>query len=212
METIDFYFSFRSPYAWLAFHRVDRVLAGLPVRLRHVPVFPVGEFPNDPARVPTKLEYLLADVTRIATAYGLPVRFSADSTGTPWMRPHAAFAFAETQGRGEAFARVLFAARFSHGRDIGADAVLADAANAVELDPAAVVQAADDPAVQQRVMVGMVGAKKAGVFGVPTFVYREARFWGNDRLEWLRRAILQDLGQPVPDLAADPTAPPARAA
>lgn len=211
METIDFYFSFRSPYAWLAFHRIDRVLTGLPVRLHRVPVFPVGAFPNDPARVPLKLDYLLADVTRIATAYGLPVRF-ADSAGTQWIRPHAAYAYADAQGRGEAFACVLFAARFSHGRDVGDDAVLGDAASAAELDPTALVQAADDPAVQQRVMTGMIGAKNAGVFGVPTFVYRGTRFWGNDRLEWLRRTIEQDLGQAVPDLTADPSAPPTRAA
>lgn len=207
MEPITFFFSFRSPYAWLAFHRLDRALTGLPVEIERIPVFPPPNFPNDPAAVPTKLRYIAGDVQRIAAAYGLPVRWP-EAADTDWMRPHAAYLHAVDAGRGDAFARAVYAARFSEGRNVGQDDTLRAAATAAEVDPTAMLLAADDPAVHQRVMQGMMRAMEANVFGVPFFLYREQAFWGNDRLEWLLRQIAADGGRPVPDLRADPMARP----
>lgn len=207
MEPLTFYFSFRSPYAWLAFHRLGQALAGLPVRVERIPVFPPAEFPNDPAAVPAKLAYLVADVPRIAAAYGLPVRWP-EAVDTDWMRPHAAYLHAEDAGRGDAFALAVYAARFSEGRNVGEDETLRRAATAAELDPDAAVRAADDPALHARVVAGLGRALRADVFGVPVFVYREQKFWGNDRLEWLVREIGRECGRPVPDLRTDLMARP----
>ena len=207
METLTFYFSFRSPYSWFAYHRLARVFDGVPVRVERVPVFPPPDFPNDPAAMPGKLHYLVADVQRIASAYGLTVRWP-EKTDTEWMRPHAAYLHAADAGRGDAFALALYAARFSRGEDVVRDEVIAGAATAAEVDPVATLRAGDDPAVHQRVLEGMGRALQDGIFGVPYFVYGEQRFWGNDRLEWLVRAVRENAGQPVPDLQSDPLARP----
>jgi len=207
METITFYFSFRSPFAWLAFRRVPLAFAGLPVTVRAVPVFPPPGFLNDPALVPAKLEYVLEDAARIATAYGLRVR-PPTSIDIDWMRPHAAYLHAAEKGRAQAFGEAVFAARFTDDRDIASSEVLADLARTCGLDASAVVEAAGDPGVHARVMEGMAAALGDKIFGVPLFIYRGQRFWGNDRIEWLLRAIRQDQGMTVPDLAANPLAPP----
>ncbi len=55
MDHVRFYFSFRSPYAWLAFHQAPPALRELPVELKLVPVFPPPDFPNDPTAVPNKM-------------------------------------------------------------------------------------------------------------------------------------------------------------
>ncbi len=206
METIRFYFSFRSPYSWLAFHRIRRAIEGLPVRLECVPVFPPKDYPNDPA-VPAKLPYIVADVERIARAYGLGVRWPREVDAN-WMRPHAAHLHAEKHGKGDAFALAAYAARFSEGRDLGADDTLASVASASALDPQGTIRAADDPALVRRVGEGIKSAVEIGVFGVPTFVYREEKFWGNDRIDWLLRRIHEDLGRSMPDLREDPLARP----
>ena len=53
--SIRFYFSFRSPYAWLATERIEAELAGLDVTIERVPIFPTpSDFPNDPSLVPEK--------------------------------------------------------------------------------------------------------------------------------------------------------------
>jgi len=202
METVKFYFSFRSPYAWLAFHRVQPAFAGLPVQVRRIPVFPPKDFPNDPAALPSKAAYIGEDVARIAGAYGLRVT-RPKSLDTDWMRPHAAYLHAEDNGRGIAFGGAVYAARFSDGQDVGDDDVLRRVARSCDLDPDAVLHACDDPALHERVMQGITEGLQDGIFGVPFFIYRKQKFWGNDRLEWLLRAIAQDAGRAAPDLKAD---------
>ena len=54
--------------------------------------------------------------------------------------------------------------------------------------------------VPSRVLEGITEALTDTIFGVPFFVYRNQKFWGNDRLEWLLRAIFDDNGRAVPDL------------
>jgi 2-hydroxychromene-2-carboxylate isomerase len=202
-DQVRFYFSFRSPYSWLAFLRIEPALAALPVTLDYLPVFPPPNFANDPAAVPNKLKYILQDVARIAKAYGFvanpPQKLDCD-----WVRPHAAFIYAADQGKGREFGRGLYEARFLHGRDLGDDAVLADTDRALELEPAAVIDAAGDKAFQTRVVEGMIqGAQEDSIFGVPYFVYRGETFWGNDRIDWLMRAIRKAHGMPVVGLSND---------
>jgi 2-hydroxychromene-2-carboxylate isomerase len=202
-DTVRFYFSFRSPYSWLAFLRIERALGSLPVVLEYVPVFPPKDFPNDPAAVPNKLRYIREDVARIAQAYGYRTAtgFAID---TDWIRPHAAFVYAADQGRARAFGLALHSARFEDGLDVGDNGVMRDVAVKLSLDPDAVVAAADDEQHQTRVVQGMItAATEDSIFGVPYFVYRGETFWGNDRIHWLIRAIRKAHGQPVVDLRQD---------
>ena len=207
MDEVKFYFSFRSPYAWLAYERLARIGSTFPAPLRRIPVFPPPNFPNDPAAVPTKLDYVLHDTARIAAAYGLTVT-RPPNVDTDWMRPHAAYRYAADAGHGDAFALAAYRARFSYGRDIGSTDVLYAVAAEVGIDPDATVHACDDSTVQQAVLNGMMEAMQDGIFGVPFFAWRDQRFWGNDRIEWLLRALAIAAGRPVPDLCADPFARP----
>lgn len=145
------------------------------------------------------VRYIREDARRIGEAYGLSLKLGA-TVDTDWMRTHAAYLQAADAGRGDAFGRRLFAARFCEACDVASDEVLGAAARASELDPGGIVRAADDPAVHARVRDGVQSAFAGGLFGVPTFVYRGAMFWGNDRIDWLRRAIERDLGRPVENL------------
>ena len=202
-DQVRFYFSFRSPYSWLAFLRIGPALAKLPVELDVIPVFPPPDFPNDPTAVPAKAAYITRDVQRIADAYGLEVKLP-DKLDTDWIRPHAAFLFAKDAGKGDAFAKALFAARWQQGLDVGENAVMTNAARATGVDPDGLVAAADDEPMHKRVWTGMMqAAGEDGIFGVPYFAYRGETFWGNDRIEWLVRAIRRAHGMPVVDLRSD---------
>ena len=81
MDQVRFYFSFRSPYAWLAFHQAPPTLRELPVELNLLPVFPPPDFPNDPTAVPNKMKYMIEqDIPRLAGAMGLPLEAPAQRT------------------------------------------------------------------------------------------------------------------------------------
>jgi 2-hydroxychromene-2-carboxylate isomerase len=200
VDVVRFYFSFRSPFAWFAFHLAPRALRDLPVELQPIPVFPPPEFPNDPTAVPAKLEYILRhDIPRIAQGYDFklapPAQLDVD-----WMPPHAMFLHAADHGAGERFGAEIYAARFSRSADLTDPAVFAAAARAAGLDPGATLAAGGDPALHARVRSGIEQGLRDGVFGVPFFVFRGERFWGHDRISWLVRSIARAHGLELPPL------------
>jgi 2-hydroxychromene-2-carboxylate isomerase len=210
-SVLRFYFSFRSPYSWLAFARLQLAAAEAGLAIEYLPVFPPADFPNDPSKVPAKAAYIRADVARLARAYGLPFKMPA-ALDCDWIRPHAAFVCAHDRARGPEFARAAFAARFERGEALSENEVVARCAGEAGLDPAELVAAQDDKALQERVFLGMLrGVSEDGLFGVPLLVWGGERFWGNDRIEWLLRHVAESRGAAVPDLQQSPLSPVHRA-
>lgn len=186
---IDFYFSFRSPYSWLATQRIDAELSGLPISLRWMHGYPtdLANHPMGPAVNKSKLMYLVTDVGRFADRYGLefklPPRIDVD-----WPKVDAAFWYAQSKGRGPEFGKLASSARFGSGLDLEDDETLRQLAADVGLDAGELLAAADS---RTRAIDEMPNdpESRGSVFGVPTFVYCGELFWGNDRIEWLVRAV-----------------------
>ena len=191
-NSIRFYFSFRSPYAWIAAERLDAELGDLGVPIERVPVFPTpGLFPNDPSAMPDKVAYLLQDVPRLAREYGLTLRFPPTSD-TDWALSHAAFLGAESEGAGQRFMVEVFRKRFSAGLDLGEDDVIADAARKAGLNPDPVLAAGHSEALRAEVSDGWrLASERDRIFGVPSFVYAGKLYWGQDRMHFLRNAVLR---------------------
>lgn len=200
--SIRFYFSFRSPYAWLATERLEAELGDLDVEVERIPIYPTPElFPNDPAAMPDKIAYMAQDVPRLARELGLSVRFPA--TEADWALCHAAFLGAvqqgaEQQGAGHRFMLALFRKRFGEGLDIGEEGVVADAAGRSGLDPDAILAAAHSEELRSQAAAGWrLGMERDHIFGVPSFVYAGKLYWGQDRMRFLRSAVLRKSGGPA---------------
>lgn len=190
-NAIRFYFSFRSPYAWLAAERLEAELGDLGVPVELLPIYPTeGVLPNDPA----KLAYIVQDIRRLVRERGLTVRFPPP--GDPdWSLSHAAFLGARDHGAGHRLMLALFRKRFAAGLDLGEEAVIADAARAAGLDPDAIVAAAHSDELRAEASAGWRrGVERDHIFGVPSFVYAGKLYWGQDRMHFLRSAVVRKSG------------------
>ena len=189
-ETVKFYFSFRSPYSWFAFTRIEKELAGLPVELDYIPIFPSSRASSSDRLNPSqgKLRYIRRDVSRIAEAYGLPIRVPSQ-IDTDWEKPHAGFLFAQEKGKGREYGLRVYGARFSEGRDVGDRSLLGEIALGCGLDQQEFCQSLDDSRYAAQLKTCLLQAQADGVFGVPIFIFRGEMFWGNDRIEWLVREV-----------------------
>ncbi len=193
--SIRFYFSFRSPYAWLAAERLEAELGDLGVPIERIPIFPTAEvFPNDPSAMPNKLAYLVQDIARLAREQGLTVRFPP--AGDPdWALSHAAFLGARHHGGEQRFMVEVFRKRFCDGLDLGQESVIADAARAANLDPDAILSSAHSEELRSEASAGWrLGVERDRIFGVPSFVYAGKLYWGQDRMHFLRNAVLRKSG------------------
>ena len=204
---LEFFFSFRSTYTFLCFHRLKQVLPRMDVDLICYPVFPPSDGPEPRVSAdPRHFAYMLEDFKRHCDAYGLTVQLP-DTKDTDWMPSHAAFYYAQEQGKRLEYMEAAFACRFQRNRDLGQDATLHGIAEEIGLDPEALLAAAHDPERHDQVVLSMMHFGKQGMVGVPGFVVDNQKFWGNDRLEWVLRTIDQAQGREVPALDADLLAP-----
>ncbi|MFQ5661603.1 MAG: 2-hydroxychromene-2-carboxylate isomerase [Gammaproteobacteria bacterium] len=202
-KPVQFYFSFRSTYSYLAFYRIRRLTADYPVSFEYCPVFPPQDFARKQKENPGKLSYLRKDFIRIAKAYGLTIQLP-EPFDTEWRPPHAAFLYAAEHDKGPGFALAAFNKRFLQGEDIADKDVLKTIAAECHLDPEELHNASADQ--KRHADLTRIGARarEVGLFGVPYFIYKDNTYWGNDRLEWLLREIALASGREVPDLQQDP--------
>jgi 2-hydroxychromene-2-carboxylate isomerase len=194
-DPIRFYFSFRSPYAWLATERLDAELGDLGVPIQRLPIYPTPDlFPNDPAAIPDKIAYIVQDVARLAREQGLQVRFPS-AADPDWSLSHAAFLGAQREGAEHPFMLEMFRQRFGRGLDLGDDEVIAEAADRAGLDAGAMLAAAHSEELRARASAGWrQAAERDRIFGVPSFVYAGRLYWGQDRMQFLRSAVGRKAG------------------
>lgn len=201
-----FYFSFRSPYSWLAYRDLVRAHADVAARLvwrpfwepdawsRELLAAAGGTFPYTPMSRAKHL-YILGDVRRLAAARGLSPSWPVDRDPC-WEVSHLAYLVAARDGVGPAFVDRVYRARWERGQDVNDRATVAAVAADLGLDPDRVAGAADDPAVRAEGVAALLAVERDGVFGVPFFVHDHDRYWGVDRLAAFVAAVRA--GQPAP--------------
>ena len=184
---VDFYFTYLSPYAFLANSRIKKALEPLEVTLHYQPVAHTGTS-DGPVFNETRYEHIVEeDVPRFAKQYGLD--FIPKPPLTESYTASMGFLYAQEKGLGEEFNELVFESRWSQGQDISQLDVLADSAEQVGLDRNDFLTAIKNPKYKERLLEIRQQAADVGVFGAPTFIYEGKRFWGNDRIESLIHEI-----------------------
>ncbi len=146
-----------------------------------------------PKRAPQRQAYRLVELARWRDHLGLPLnlkpRFASASgdIGCRWILA------AQEDGTEAALdlAGALMRARWAEEKDTADPAVLAELARALRQDAAALAARAEEPATVERYAALTREAIDRQVFGAPTYVYRDELFWGQDRLDFLDRALAQ---------------------
>jgi 2-hydroxychromene-2-carboxylate isomerase len=203
-SVVTFYFGVGSRYSYLAATQIaalsDRtevtfqwqpiVSSALTVETKNSP-FRWDENANDwqGARVSGQYReaYRRADLARWAAYYGVPYREPEPLAMEPTRRTLYAVA-AVALGFGQVYVLALFDAIYARGLAVD-EALCRDIATHLDQEPEELSQLIDSGEAS-RVHDGWVAtAQRAGVFGVPSFVYDNDVYWGNDRLTLLEAAL-----------------------
>ena len=191
--TLDFWFDFSSPFAYLGATQIEAVAAAAGAVVRYRPLL-LGALFKDlgTADVPllgmveAKRRYVAAELDRWARWYGVDFRFTSRFP----MRTVNALRLTLLAGeRAPALIARLFRALWVEDRDLASDAELRAQAAAVGLDPA-LVDRTSEPAIKQALVASTAAARAAGVFGVPAMIVDDRfLFWGQDRLDLVAAAL-----------------------
>lgn len=195
MKTIDYFVVPSSPWAYLGHerfvamaHRHGASVALKPFDLGRV--FPLSGGLPLPKRAPQRQAYRLVELARwsrhLGVALNLHPRHFPVSAELASLAIIAADRAAGTGGALALTGRIM-AALWAQERDIADPAVIAALAVETGLDGDAVLAQAED--ARPRYEHFTQEAIDAGVFGAPWYRYRDESFWGQDRLDFLERAL-----------------------
>ena len=190
---IEIWFSFRSPYSWIAFPRVRRLARhyGARLRLRYILPMVMRGLPVPPV----KTMYITLDTKREADRVGLPYGTIVDPVGPGAERCLAVLHHAVGLGRGEDFSELGMKAAFADGIDLASDAGLFGVARAAGLTDDQTRAALADESWREAAEDNRQALFDAGLWGAPTYrVNGGPAHWGQDRLWALEQDIRRAMG------------------
>ena len=189
MKSIDYYYSPASPWTYLGHRRLADIArkAGASVNVKPADygvIFPQsGGLPLG-KRAPQRQAYRMLELERWTARLGLPLTlrpkfFPVDGTAA------ACLVCGAQDALRMALAGDLMHAVWVEERDIADPATLAEfaARHGIADAPRAI------DAGRARYQQYTQEAAACGVFGAPTYVFRDELFWGQDRLDFLERAL-----------------------
>ena len=193
-ETVALYIDYRSPYSYLAKDEAYQLEHDFDIALEWYPFYTDltgaygGGVEQRPPREWVKVKYLYMDCRRLAKRKGLTIRGTVKiydptlvSIAMLWAQRHNVF---------RKFHDAVLPLFWNREFDIEDVSVVKHA-----LENAGAPVACFDDFLSREGKNAFTAIQKAGeargVFGVPSFIFREEVFWGTDRIGMLREVLQQ---------------------
>lgn len=202
MARLEFFFDCSSPWTYLAFSRIEALARDTGAELVWRPILVGGVFNGaNPSvyeqranPVPAKARYFAKDLQDWARHQGVVIRwpkvFPVNS-----VRAMRIALVALDEGWLPAWARAVFEAYWGEGRDVSQESELRALLAGLGRDAGAVLARAGADDVKARLRANTDELVARGGFGSPTmFVDGDDMYFGNDRLELVRAALLRREG------------------
>ena len=191
-QKIDYFFGLGSPWAYIGLEAFVALAKaqGLEIVPHVIGLIEENGGIYSRNRPPARRAYWLTDLRRWAAVRGVTLQFAgreALSDVTP-----AGDLVVAAWLRGDdwlALARALHQAFWGRAEDIGTPEVRARLTAGAGLDSVALETFARRPEVAARKAESHDIARKAGVFGLPSYLVGETLFWGQDSLPFLERHL-----------------------
>ena len=182
-RSLDFYFSYRSPYSYLALARTFRLADRHGLDLHVKPVLPMvmrGMQVPAPKRM-----YIAMDCMREAERLGIAFGHICDPVGRGVERCLAIHQHARAQGKEREFLASAGRGIWAESLDVAADRDLRKVAEQAGLSWAECRHALEDESWREQAERNREDLFALGLWGVPCFRVGDFTTWGQDRIEIL---------------------------
>ena len=195
--TIDFIFDFASPNAYLVQKPLAEIAARTGATVNLIPCLLGGIFKSTNNQAPMmafgnvkgKLDYDRIEMQRFIAKHGLTAfRMNPNFPVNTVILQRGALA-AEREGKLDAYVEAGLKAMWEDGLKMDDPDVFARAMTDAGFDGAALLDAAQDPAIKQKLIENTTAAVERGAFGIPTFYVGEEMFFGKERLSQVEEEV-----------------------
>tara|TARA_Y100000590_G_scaffold244682_2_gene274968 strand:+ start:7000 stop:7584 length:585 start_codon:yes stop_codon:yes gene_type:complete len=185
-KSIDFYFDFISPYAYLAHNKIKIIKKRKNINFTYKPIL-LGGLHNlqeisPPAFNKSKLKHMIDDCKLIAKKNNFDFvwnsKFPLNSLNL--MR---GYLFIKPKNK-DLYLNKIFKAYWKYNLDINNDKVLIDILKECNIDTKNFFEGIKNVQVKNKLKKITKEAHNKDIFGAPTFVVNKKIFWGQDRLDF----------------------------
>jgi len=194
-RTVEYFFDVGSPTAYLAWTQLPKLAAETGASIVWRPMLLGGVFKAtgnaSPVSVAAKGRWMGSDIARWAERYGVTFRFNPHfPINTLTLMRGAAGLQMRKPEELPRYLDVVERAMWESPKNLGDPAVLSATLSQAGFDAGAFAELVADPEVKARLVATTEEAVSRGVFGAPTFFVGDQMFFGQDRLEFVREALL----------------------
>ena len=192
-HTVDYYHFLISPWSYMAISRFNEIKKKTGANVNYYPIDVMSTFGNmggqPPAqRHPSRQKFRMDELKRWSSHLSIPMNF------TPAFFPAdqstaAKMVYATTGDDAAALSDAVLTAVWRDEKNIADPDTLVAIANEAGLDGKALLAASSDASIQEAYEARTAEAHERNVFGSPSYVVNDEIFWGQDRLDFLERAL-----------------------
>ena len=189
-KKLEFFYDYVSAYSYLANSQL-RNIKGVEVHYRPMLLGAVMQASGNspPGLVPAKGAYMNKDLARWAERYVIPFKFNSIFPQSTLSALRLAIA-AQRRGVFDDVHQNLFDAMFVHDLDLSNQEVLVQILSDAELNVDELTGDLSSQSIKDELRANTEEAVQRGAFGAPTFFVGDQMFFGNDRIDFIREALL----------------------
>jgi 2-hydroxychromene-2-carboxylate isomerase len=194
-KTLEFYFDFGSPTAYLAYKRLQQLRKQYDLVVEYKPVLLGGLFKatgnTSPVAIPAKGKYMLeSDLPRFAKRYGVTLNFNPHFPINTLNLMRGAIA-AQRLDCLDSYVDAMYDAVWVDAENMGDPEVVARVLTEKHLDAATLLELIQAPEVKAELARSTEEAVERGAFGAPTMYMDGEMYFGQDRLDFVEESLAQ---------------------
>ncbi len=191
-KSVDFYYDYVSPTAYLAWTQLTKICAEAGATLNYKPMLLGGVFKatgnTPPVQVAGKGAWLRDDIIRHAEYYGVPFAMNPHfPLSTVTIMRGAMWALATEHI--EQYNKAMFEAVWVNQKNMADKDVIAEVLESSGFVTEPILDASGQPEIKKALIDATGTAVERGVFGAPTMFVNGEMHFGQDRIDWVRRAL-----------------------
>lgn len=193
-KIIDYYLSPMSPWTYLGHARFQAITKkhGASIQVKPVDVgriFPVSGGLPVSKRPPQRQAYRLVELTRWSGFLGVPLNLHPKFFPYDAQLATLVILAADSSDAAMRLTGAMLSGCWKDEKNMADEKEIERAIHQCGMSPGVLLSKARSPEVAARYDAINEEAIARQVFGVPTYVYQDELFWGQDRLEFLDRAL-----------------------
>lgn len=191
-KSLDFYFDFGSPTAYLAYTQLPGLAGRTGATVNYKPVLLGRIFQatgnRSPVEIPAKRRYMDTDLEWFAARYGVPFRHNPHFPVNTLALMRGA-TYAQREGFLIAYSNAIYRAMWVDCVNLGEPQEVSKVLAAAGLDAPKIMAGTQEPALKEALKAATAAAVERGLFGVPTFFVGERMHFGQDRLPYVEELL-----------------------